>query len=636
MSNSHQLQLESDHDEHSANQTQQHRNQPLGPDPRTEIAQNQNLQKLQQSNILASGRTSSPSKQPQYIYLSCLPANLNIKSLFQYFSKFGLVTSIEVFTPFIRSSVNSLAVIGFESQSIASKIAQKEKIVIKAKQIQLSLVSGSSEVFKKIEDLRRTRLYIKHLPPELSQAELKNLFGKFEEVTHAYIVDKSKQSSSKNSKRNGFVVFRDVKAAERVPEEGVEFKGQKLTWRSYYLNFDGKPGSRRAYQKPWEQYEVETYYRGSQSLSSEIRGLQRFIYNSGQAEQRDAVERSRQRRGYRDAPEDGSERPGAHFEGRNPPDPYRQGLGVSETRGNRIRHLESSDPSNEHIYGPGFADSSIEHVRNQEMSISENSKFSTQKPRWMLGVSPRSGIEAQGEGISLQQAPFTSSNQHNSKFLPPIPEHEYSSEEPGDDRYWAPGYVKHPGVSYEHPQERSQQLSQAFRRNRTAARQDLSGSYSQGEGRSLDSNYTLSYEKPPKSLKSTQKMGLHQNRKTREIGKNKRRRKETTHILTKLGHLRNIDEPWRQESVRISSQRSEFGSSLSRGFLRGLVSRHSQTKPTDADYHNQQCFYDHHPVSNLYFRVDEEPRADFTQKGSQGSKGIQSGISAYRNKGKRA
>ena len=113
----------------------------------------------------------------------------------------------------------------------------------------------------------------------------------------------------------------------------------------------------------------------------------------------------------------------------------------------------------------------------------------------------------------------------------------------------------------------------------------------------------------------SQKKNFQRNERIKIIGSGnlkRKRRKEAGNLLSMIGQIRSSDEPWRRENLEISSLRADFSSRVRRGFLQGIISKHLGSRPTEVRYHQHRCFYNHHPLRNLEFRVDEDSSKEKT------------------------
>ena len=203
-----------------------------------------------------------PQPGGKLIYLSCLSLGLSLDQVYEVFKKFGQITKIEAFTPFITKSVNQIVVIAFKSPNVVKWLADKlEKIQIGNNKLKLNSAESTDAIFNEIEHLRLTRVYVNYLPPGMTSRDLEELFSQFGKVEKVYIVKKNKKpKNSYKSKRNGTIIFEEEDTVKKLPEQGVEYQGLRLVWKSYYFNFGGQPGNRRHYVMRKEQYNHEIFY----------------------------------------------------------------------------------------------------------------------------------------------------------------------------------------------------------------------------------------------------------------------------------------------------------------------------------------------------------------------------------------
>ena len=107
-------------------------------------------------------------------------------------------------------------------------------MTIKQKKVKVKLTTGRNKIFEEIEALRRTRLFVEQVRPEITKADLEKTFLEYGKIEQIYVINKSRKHAK--PKRSCVVVFEDPASIQKLPVEGVECCGVMLDWNSYYIN----------------------------------------------------------------------------------------------------------------------------------------------------------------------------------------------------------------------------------------------------------------------------------------------------------------------------------------------------------------------------------------------------------------
>ena len=525
------------------------------------------------------------------IYLSCLSPSIGLDQLFKVFKKFGRILKIEAFTPFIKKSANRFAVITFESVKVSSWLVKLQHVKIQKKKLKLSSAESIDAIFREIEHLRLTRVYVNSLPPGMTSKDLGQIFSQFGEIEKAYVVKKNKKSkNSEDSKRNGTIIFKQEDTVTKLPEQGVEYRGKQLAWKSYYFNFAGQPGNRRHYISPQEQYGYQIYrpqQPGREDLYSTKRKIGRQTKLMGRSQRNPAAS-------------------GQRFTNQD------QTYSEQKNRTNQHKSFYSNLRQEERASYTYRPPTYLEKFQSEsERSYGELVRFPHQKFRQIASQSsdqPEGLDEPPNRQLDPELVPFRPSEQSSNR-------RPYASALSGSLEEFEGEGIHQPL----HPlfEDRRLEFDNSYASGRVSEPRD---SYYQSDQRHRSDQYLAAYQEHISEENSIEYSSSYSSRghgaepkrgldyiPSQKVRESKRgRRREARHLLRMIGHLRSSDEPWRRENLEISSLRADFSSRVRRGFLQGIVSKHLGSRPTEVRYHQHRCFYNHDPHRNIQFRIDKE------------------------------
>jgi RNA recognition motif-containing protein len=171
------------------------------------------------------------------IFIGCLPQILTKDDLFGYFSKFGVVKSLELEEkvpnkddPDVNSDsclVN--AKLSCSTEMMYSTILENSHRIY-CHNIKVSKYMTAAELNSYVEKSRNCRIYIKKLPQEITNERLEAIFAKYGKIEKAYCVVGSKV---RKYLKYGYVFFSDELSVHKLPPKGLYYKGQLLAWTSF-------------------------------------------------------------------------------------------------------------------------------------------------------------------------------------------------------------------------------------------------------------------------------------------------------------------------------------------------------------------------------------------------------------------
>ena len=553
-----------------------------------------------------------PNDPAKILYISCLSPKMTLLELFDFFRKYGKIVKINAWTPFKEKSANRFSAITFDSFEGVSELSKLESVEIGKKTLKMSPVHSIDSIFDQIEHLRMTRVYVDNLPTGMKSKDLGELFSKYGEIEKVFLVKKKKRL--KDSRRNGTIIFVEEDTVTKLPEQGVEYQGQRLVWKSYYFNFGAKPGNRRHYVMRKDQYSLETFTpskesdMGGRDFGPSIKPDSEA--HSGREEDKDKkidLKRTKNKNNYFEEFGD-NEGPKTKVDGNLLQEAREQ---QQRATFDKFKHASTTSynyylPKRKKFKNDQKKVKNSKNLQNQQTRKKEQQqKHRSTGDRGYIDYTPAHPRESSLRIYSHKRPPPCYGEQ-NSYLRSEIDQAHTNRDNQGDTQDFnqkSSAPIRY-GSSYAprgHPYRRYNQYpiySKAYQ-ERISEEDSIEYSYSSKED-SIDSDSEFIFasvfenkaENTPKIINN--------------LPKKRRKREEATHLLRMIGHLRHSDEPWKKEEYRIATLGVNYNPWVARGILPGIISQHLISRPTRADYHNEVCFYNHHPRRNLYFRVDQQ------------------------------
>lgn len=181
------------------------------------------------------------------IYISCLPSQIEDEAVFNYFSQFGAVAYIDV----KRDDTEDQRCTGF-CQVTCSTVEMKDRIMseshtLQGKILKITPYYEGDQLARYRELIKTHRIYVKNLPIDTSDQELRSIFLPYGRIDNAYCVKKKRYPN----KKFGYVLFEDPKSINQIPEREIMFRGKPIAW--YQTNKGKKKSSSPNYEKKPQQ-----------------------------------------------------------------------------------------------------------------------------------------------------------------------------------------------------------------------------------------------------------------------------------------------------------------------------------------------------------------------------------------------
>ena len=236
------------------------------------------------------------NKENLKVFIGCLTKDIGLEELTSYFSKIVQFEHIELKSKKILGKDKSrehevhFAVMTCTSPKSRDMVLScKHKI--NQKNVKVTPYLENNELDKYVQNIKNCRIYIKKLPKEIEDEELKRIFSQFGVVLNAYSVQGSKV---RRKWKYGYVVFEDEEDIDKIPEEGIEYGSTRLKWSSHRTKkrvemSEGKieqligrekkgkkkPGKKRK-KKRNKEFDREEGEVESEPIITSSRNLQRF------------------------------------------------------------------------------------------------------------------------------------------------------------------------------------------------------------------------------------------------------------------------------------------------------------------------------------------------------------------------
>lgn len=191
--------------------------------------------------------------QTKKLYISCLPSTIQDSTVIDYFSQFGTVTFIDV----KRDETDQNRCTGF-CQMTCSSLEMSKTILgmrhkIQGKTLKITPFYEGDELVRYRELINTCRIYVKNLPLETTDEELKLLFLAFGNIIDAYCVKKKRYPN----KKFGYVIFEDPESINKINIDQFQFKGNRVSWyQTKKSKKNSKEGSQEK-EEPQVEAEVE-------------------------------------------------------------------------------------------------------------------------------------------------------------------------------------------------------------------------------------------------------------------------------------------------------------------------------------------------------------------------------------------
>ncbi|CAN7034714.1 hypothetical protein IGI04_032143 [Brassica rapa subsp. trilocularis] len=168
--------------------------------------------------IMLSNRDPSTRKSGKgNIFIKSLDASVDNKALFETFSSFGTILSCKVATD-VTGQSKGYGFVQFEKEESAQAAIDKlNGMLMNDKQVYVGHFIRRQERSREenAPTPRFTNVYVKNLPKEIGEDELRKTFGKFGSISSAVVM----RDQSGNSRCFGFVNFECAEAAAQAVEK---------------------------------------------------------------------------------------------------------------------------------------------------------------------------------------------------------------------------------------------------------------------------------------------------------------------------------------------------------------------------------------------------------------------------------
>lgn len=165
------------------------------------------------------------------LFVGCLPKSLSRACLVNHFSQYGAVSDFEFNVVPQKDGKSKLinAVLTCSSTEMKDFILEQPNL-IEGHKLKIVPYLDPSELQGILSSTRSRKIYIKRLPAEFDNATLKNYFLKYGAVQKAYCVEGTRK---RKNLKYGYVIFREEKTLNLLPEEGFPFNDELITWTSF-------------------------------------------------------------------------------------------------------------------------------------------------------------------------------------------------------------------------------------------------------------------------------------------------------------------------------------------------------------------------------------------------------------------
>lgn len=165
------------------------------------------------------------------LFVGCLPKSLSRACLVHHFSQYGTVSDFEFKVVPQKDGKSKLinAVLTCSSTEMKDSIIRQPNL-IEGHKLKIVPYLDPSELQGILSSTRSRKIYIKRLPAEFDNATLKRYFSKYGAVQKAYCVEGTRK---RKNLKYGYVIFREEKTLNLLPEKGFPFNDEFITWTSF-------------------------------------------------------------------------------------------------------------------------------------------------------------------------------------------------------------------------------------------------------------------------------------------------------------------------------------------------------------------------------------------------------------------
>lgn len=165
-------------------------------------------------------------KDTKKIYISCLPSQIEDSTILNYFSQFGEVEYMDV----KREETEDKRCTGF-CQLSCSSIEMRDDIMnmthkLQGKVLKITKFYEGEELDRYRKIIKTQRIYVKNLPLDTKDEELRDVFEPYGEIIEAYCVKKKRYPN----KKFGYVLFEKEDTIKKIPNEDIQFKDRIISW----------------------------------------------------------------------------------------------------------------------------------------------------------------------------------------------------------------------------------------------------------------------------------------------------------------------------------------------------------------------------------------------------------------------
>lgn len=190
------------------------------------------------SSKAENSKISDQKNKELLIFLACLPKTIKESDIRKIFSKFGKIKYFRFEVKYQEKANSHLrnAIITCSDLKMKSKILHNTHYFNKVK-LRVSNYLSNEELNKLKESVKSRRIYIRKLPNKFENSDLKKIFSIYGEIEEAYCAVGTR---SRKNLKYGYVMFKDTHFIPRLPVNGINYKGWKLEWETYYTRLEKK------------------------------------------------------------------------------------------------------------------------------------------------------------------------------------------------------------------------------------------------------------------------------------------------------------------------------------------------------------------------------------------------------------
>ena len=146
------------------------------------------------------------------LFVGGLAPHIEEECLIEFFSAFGQVVDSRIMR-YRDGKSRGFAFLRFKEQGVAEYLARIQNLSIRGKSVQVKVALSRYESLLLSTDEFSRKIYIKNLPDEFNELQLKELFSSFGNIESCTI---SINAESGRSRRFGFVIFSSIESASNA------------------------------------------------------------------------------------------------------------------------------------------------------------------------------------------------------------------------------------------------------------------------------------------------------------------------------------------------------------------------------------------------------------------------------------